>query len=111
MQKPGNKFLTIAEPAGRDRAEVIYPSGIQVNQERGTFNWLAERGNEYEPLPAGYGRYALLGACKYLEIDEAGWEYCGVYEDRPEVCRNFETASSKCQVLRIMHAVDPPPTT
>ena len=110
MGRPGNILQRVADPVPYDRDDVIYPAGMQINQERGTLSWLAEAGREYEPLPANYGRYALVGACKYLETDENGWENCGVYEERPEVCRNFEVASPKCQLLRIIQGVDDPRT-
>src|SRR3989344_6532266 len=106
MRRPGNVFQTIAEPVNYDREEVIYPAGAEVNQEKGTLRWLAEPGREYEPLLASFGRYALFGACKYLEIDENGWEQCSVYERRPEVCRNFEMAGEKCLLLRMRHGID-----
>jgi Fe-S-cluster containining protein len=83
MRAGGNKFQTVAEPLDHDRDKVIYPVGMQIYQERGTFQWIVEKGREYEPLPAGFGRYALVGACKYLATTEDGWEYCSVYEQRP----------------------------
>ncbi len=100
MKAPGNIFLTIAEAVDYDRTEVLYPTGIAVYPDRGTFRWIAEEGRPYEPLAAGLGRHALCGACKYLTTDETGWEHCGAYDERPEVCRAFEVGSEKCLQLR-----------
>jgi Fe-S-cluster containining protein len=106
MRAGGNVFQTVAEPADHDRDDVIYPVGMQVYPDRGTFQWQVERGREHEPLPAGFGRYALVGACKYLETDANGWERCSVYDQRPAVCRNFQLASPKCLTFRIREGVD-----
>jgi Fe-S-cluster containining protein len=57
---------------------------------------------------AKYGRYALLGACGYLQTDETGWQYCGAYEQRPEVCQEFEMGGEKCLNLRTTHGVPVP---
>lgn len=105
MEEGGNEFQTIATPTQYDRKKVIYPTGMQINTAKGTFNWLAERGKEHQPLRAGFGRYALIGACKYLETDEDGWEKCGAYERRPEVCRNLVEAGLQCVSVRIRSGV------
>lgn len=103
MQDSGNVLQIIAEPKDYDRNDVRYPIGAQIHSSRGTLNWLYEKGRECEPLPAGFGRYALIGACKNLTTDEHGWEHCGVYDDRPEVCRNFGVATEKCVQVRLLH--------
>jgi Fe-S-cluster containining protein len=108
MRRPGNLLQTIAEPANYDRSDVIYPISMQVYPEKNTFQWIVETGREYEPLSAGYGRYALLGACKYLVADENGRERCGVYEDRPEVCRKFEMRGRACRLMRVAAGIDAP---
>ncbi len=108
MKSNGNNFMTVAEPVDYDREKVIYPAGIQINAKRRTFNWLAERDREYEPLPAGLGRYALVGECKNLATDENGWEYCSIYNERPSVCRDFEEGGQKCRLLRMLSGVDIP---
>lgn len=105
MKAGGNRFMTVADPVDHDRQEVLYPAGIQVYPDRNTFSWLAEQGREYEPLAAGFGRYAIVGACKYLATGEGGWEYCSVYEQRPGVCQDFEVGSRKCMELREVHGV------
>ncbi len=108
MKEGGNKFIPVTEPAEHDRDKVIYPAGIQINPGGKSFNWVARVGNEYEPLPAGLGRYALLGDCKYLVTDENGWESCSVYDDRPQVCQDFEMGSPKCLQMREIQGVPLP---
>ncbi|HET7827558.1 MAG TPA: YkgJ family cysteine cluster protein [Candidatus Saccharimonadales bacterium] len=107
MRASGNILQPIEEPVDYDREDARYPIGIaSVDNERRTIRWLFEAGRETEPLPSGMGRYALLGTCKYLETDEAGWERCSVYEDRPQVCRDFEEGSDKCLLLRKLEGLD-----
>jgi Fe-S-cluster containining protein len=107
MSGAGNTFVTIAKPADHDREQVPYPYAMQINEQRGTQQFLFEKGRETEPLAAGLGRYMLIGACKNLVIPPFGIELCGVYETRPEVCRDFEVGGQTCELLRIVHQVDP----
>lgn len=101
MQEGGNQFMTVAGPTDHDREKVIYPAGVQINQNRGTFNWLVEKGKKYKLLAAGYGRYALLGDCNYIATTGDNREQCSVYEQRPKVCRDLRVDSIKCLHLRI----------
>jgi len=39
--------------------------------------------------------YRFIGACRYLRNGE-----CGIYEDRPSACRNFEVGSEDCRKIR-----------
>lgn len=112
MEAGGNTLLTIAKPTDSDRANVIYPLSMQTNRERGTFNWLVDPDNMYQPLLANFGRYALVGTCRYLAPSLLGFDYCSVYDDRPGVCRNFQVGSDKCLLLRDIHGIPLPfPTT
>lgn len=108
MNRGGNRFQTIEKPAGHDRENVRYPAGAYIYPEKGTIQYIYEAGRSTEPLPANYGRYALLGDCQYLATDQNGWEYCSVYEERPQVCRDFEMGSPKCLSLRLLAGVDQP---
>lgn len=107
MLIPGNRLQPVEEPKDTDQPHARYPIGIaEISKEHNTIRWVFERGRETWPLPAGYGRYALFGACKYLESDENGWEYCSVYDERPKVCQDFEMGSPKCQRFRLREGVD-----
>jgi Fe-S-cluster containining protein len=107
MLRGGNKLITVAQPKNIDREEVIYPIGYETGEDSpNKRTWLLEPGREYEPLKAGFGRYILQGDCSYLQVSEEGWEYCGVYEARPEVCRTFEMGAEKCQLLRALRLVE-----
>ncbi len=106
MRASGNAIQRVADPVDYDREEVIYPVSFKVHKRRNTLSWIVEKGREYEPLAANYGRYMLLGACKYLVTDENGWERCGVYDERPQVCRDFEMGSPKCLTLRQLAGLD-----
>jgi Fe-S-cluster containining protein len=110
MLRGGNRFLTVAQSADHDREEVLYPVGHETDAETGKIKFLALKGNEYEPLAKGLGRYILKNDCTYLEYDQDGNTYCGVYEDRPALCRDFEMGGAKCQAMRILHGVDSPPS-
>jgi Fe-S-cluster containining protein len=106
MLRGGNKLLTVEQPQTKDRENVIYPLGYEEYPDKpGVRKWLINPDNPYEPLAAGFGRYILLGNCAYLEVTEDGWERCGVYEDRPQVCRDFQMSSEKCVMLRERHGV------
>ena len=100
MKKGGNRIQTIVEPAGHVQEKARYPIGANIDPIRRTVRWIYLKGKETEPLPAGMGRYALFGECQYLETDENGHEYCGVYDNRPQVCRDFEMGGDKCQTFR-----------
>jgi len=108
MKRPGNQFQTIVKPADHVQTNARYPVEAVINRERNTVQWVYMKGRETEPLPAGMGRYALVGACKYLEKDENGSEYCGVYERRPQVCQDFEMGSPNCETLRELAGVPIP---
>lgn len=100
LEAVGSILQTVADPVAYDRDDVIYPVSMQIHNDRGTISWLAERGREYEPLPANYGRYMLFGACGNLKSNEQGGQYCGIYESRPKVCRDFEEGGPTCQLMR-----------
>ncbi len=61
------------------------------------FLWLRDSGgpNGFQLQPAGHGmelhlrRHEPTGACVFLMEMAAGVARCGVYADRPQVCRNF----------------------
>jgi len=111
MKAGGNILQAVAEPVDYDRDDVIYPVSMHVYPDKKTFRWVAEKGREYEPLPAGIGRYLLAGACKYLGVDDNGWEFCTVYDRRPQVCSDFEEGSEKCLLRRQVQGVPLPDPT
>lgn len=108
MARSGNQFQKIESPKPYDRDDVRYPIGARINPGRRTLNFMYKASSEYEPLPANYGRYALIGACKYLATDDNGWEYCSVYDERPGACQDFEMGGEKCQLIRTLKQVSPP---
>jgi Fe-S-cluster containining protein len=104
MRDGGNLLAAIAEPVDYDRDDVLKPIGM--NFEKGTV--VVADGQEYEPLKAGLGRYMLLGDCVYLETTPEGSQQCGVYENRPAICRGFEMGGDKCRTIRVNTGVDEP---
>jgi Fe-S-cluster containining protein len=104
MKRGGNILLTIAEPVNHDRGDILKPIGI--NFDRGTA--ILAEDHEYELLKAGLGRYMLLGECVYLETTTEGLEQCGVYENRPAMCRSFEMGGDMCRHIRVNAGVDAP---
>lgn len=96
----GSILQSIAEPADYDRSDVIYPISFKINPSRRTIQWVMEAANPYEPLPAGYGRYMLFGACGNLKQNTDGTAECGIYDQRPKVCQDFEAGSPKCQRMQ-----------
>jgi Fe-S-cluster containining protein len=104
MRDGGNLLASIAEPVDYDRHNVLKPIGMDF--DRGTA--IVADGQEYELLRAGLGRYLLLGECVYLETTPEGLEQCGVYENRPSVCRDFEMGGDKCRNIRVNAGVDEP---
>jgi Fe-S-cluster containining protein len=104
MRAGGNLLASIAEPVDYDRSNVLKPIGM--NFKRGTA--IVADGQEYEMLRAGLGRYMLLGDCVYLETTPEGLEQCGVYDDRPGMCRDFEMSGDKCRQIRVTAGVDEP---
>ena len=107
MQTSGNTFQTIETSVDYNRKDARYPIGGRIDQVRRTIRWIYEIGHETEPLPAGFGRYAMVGTCSNLMVTESGVEICGVYEARPQVCRDFAVASEKCVQLRQINGVEP----
>lgn len=108
MEKTGNKFYTVAKPEKFKRARVPYPISAEIDLATNTVKWNCDKENPFEPLEPNMGRYALIGSCKNLEKDENGLEYCGVYEDRPQVCRDFEVGSPKCKIMREIQGIPLP---
>jgi len=100
LEAAGSILQTVASPEAYDREEVVYPVSMQINQDRGTISWLAEKGREYEPLRANYGRYMLMGACGNLRTSPEDWQFCAIYESRPKVCRDFEEGGATCLLMR-----------
>ena len=108
MKAGGNILQTIETPVDYDREDVLYPISANIDPARETIQWLCKKGHETEPLPAGMGRYAMVGACKYLEMDEDGVEICSVYSERPQVCHNFEMGSTACLQTREIQGIPLP---
>jgi Fe-S-cluster containining protein len=104
MRDGGNLLAVIAEPEDFDRDDIIKPIGM--NFEKGTV--VVADGQENESLKAGLGRYMLLGDCVYLQTTPDGLQQCGVYEDRPSMCREFEMGGDKCKTIRVNAGVDEP---
>lgn len=100
MLRIGNKLITVAQPADYDRTDVIYPLGYEADYQGNVIEWYTNPENPNEPLAAGFGRYFLLGSCKYIQRSPEGWEHCGAYDQRPKVCRTFEIGSPKCLYFR-----------
>ena len=105
----GTTLLPIAEPEDYDREDVPYPLGLSMDpSEPGIVVPLFDKDNPYEPLAAGLGRYIMVGACGNLK-ETAGWERCGNYQGRPNVCRDFEPGGDKCRELRRNAGLETPP--
>jgi Fe-S-cluster containining protein len=100
MEAAGTQLKTIAEPVDYDRDDVVYPSGWAIDREKGTMRMMTEKGRETEPLAAGLGRYTMFGTCGNL-TNILGVEQCGVYDNRPQVCRDFEMGGDKCDLFRM----------
>ena len=45
--------------------------------------------------------------CVSLETTADGQMPCGIYEQRPQTCRNFEAGSDKCHALRRIYGYEP----
>jgi len=45
--------------------------------------------------------------CTTLEVTADGTMPCGIYERRPQTCRNFEAGSDKCHALRRIYGYEP----
>ncbi|MEP6850156.1 MAG: YkgJ family cysteine cluster protein [Acidobacteriota bacterium] len=50
------------------------------------------------------------GSCSFLEGNLRENIYCGIYENRPHACRDFDAGSDKCHAYRRMYGVEPPLT-
>lgn len=105
MVAAGSELKTIAEPVDYDRDDVVYPAGWAIDPQKGTMRMMVEKGRETEPLAAGLGRYTLWGSCGNL-TEILGVEQCGIYDNRPQVCRDFEMGGPKCLLLRQLKGVD-----
>jgi len=105
----GTEFISLAEPVDYNREKVPYPAGFEFAPEKPDHvRILVEKGREYAPLEAGLGRYIMLGACGNLETID-GWERCGIYADRPQVCQQFEAGADTCLLLRERAGLAPIP--
>ncbi|MFO0745017.1 MAG: YkgJ family cysteine cluster protein [Myxococcota bacterium] len=54
-------------------------------------------------------RLAEDGRCAVLRGEIGVHATCGIYEVRPQVCRNLEPGSDKCVAARIERGLDPKP--
>ena len=101
MVDAGTEFFTILTPVDYDRPNAYYPFGDGFDRVAG----IKELGILFlgeamtEPLAAGLGRYMMLGACGNLQKVD-GVEQCGIYEDRPQVCRDFKRGGPACGLFR-----------
>jgi Fe-S-cluster containining protein len=96
------ELVTVVEPADYDRPDAPYPApGMAFDPEK------PEELAETEPLEAGKGRYILVGRCGNLQRF-LGREVCLIYDQRPEVCRDFEEAGNTCIRMRLEAEVDTP---
>jgi Fe-S-cluster containining protein len=103
MEGVGTVLHTIAEPVDYDRDDVVYPAGWAIDPKKRTMRMVVEPGRETEPLAAGLGRYSMFGACGNL-VTVLGQEQCRIYENRPQVCRDFEMGGEKCDLFRMLDA-------
>lgn len=55
-------------------------------------------------------RDAETGNCLALRGDAGNRVECGIYENRPDDCRMFESGSDKCHALRRAYGIEPPLT-
>jgi len=101
MEGAGTVLHAIAEPTDYDRDDVPYPIGWRIDLRKGTMQMELEPGRETEPLKAGLGRYTMFGTCGNL-VNILGREQCGIYDTRPQVCRDFEAGEDKCDLLRLL---------
>jgi Fe-S-cluster containining protein len=100
MAAAGTEFITVAEPADHDRDDVPYPIGHEFDSEKGEITEVKYlEGNETEPLVAGMGRYVMLGTCGNL-TNILGREQCGIYDRRPQTCREFQAGGPACLMMR-----------
>jgi Fe-S-cluster containining protein len=108
MAAAGTVFITIAEPAAHDRSDVPHPAGVLIDEgDPGkTRTRVIETGGHW-PLAAGEGRYILLGKCANLRTF-LGWEHCGIYDERPRVCRGLEVGGFACRFIRQQQGIDSP---
>ncbi len=106
MRRPGVILKTVVEPDTIYREQARYPYDYIVDAAKETIRFLLDPKDPYKPLPAGFGRYMLIGKCGYLKEDEDGWEHCSAYEQRPQVCKDFVKGSLSCQEVRQFAGVD-----
>lgn len=106
MRRPGAILQTVVGPDTIYREQARYPYDYIVDDVKETIRFLLDPSDPYKPLPAGVGRYMLIGKCGYLKEDEDGWEYCSAYEQRPQVCKDFVEGSLSCQEVRQFAGVD-----
>lgn len=100
MTRVGNKLLKVVLPSPKPRRDAPYPRGLEWDTETGMRTYYVDPERPTEPLSANFGRYVLLNDCKYLETDQDGWEHCGVYEERPGACQQFEEGGDKCHLMQ-----------
>lgn len=105
MVEAGTDLVTIAEPVDADREDVPYPAGWNLDAKGKRAEMVLEPGREYEPLAAGLGRYTMFGTCGNL-IEILGIEQCGKYDQRPQVCRDFQRGGPKCRLVRQLRGVE-----
>jgi hypothetical protein len=108
MAEAGTTLVTIAEPVPYDREKVPHPAHVPLNLDRpkDVLEQTYQHGERW-PLPAGLGRYIMLGSCGNLKT-LMGWEYCSIYEDRPRACHKLQMGGMACRLIRQEKRVDPP---
>lgn len=79
-----------------------YPQQYPIDQE--VLDKSGNRGKQrvMMPVPRNYGLHILLTDCGNLTDDYR----CGVYEDRPGACVNYEVGSEPCLAARAAFGLD-----
>lgn len=106
MEASGNKLVAVVDPVKYERDDAPYPTTVWLNKSGDVE--LATEDDETWHLPAGFGRYIMIGACGYLTTDINNHEQCSVYIQRPQACRDFQVGSLACMKMREIHEVPLP---
>lgn len=105
LTEAGTDFLTLVDPEPYNRYNALMPYGEIVDPDTGTSELVFDRSAPGLLLMAGYGRYILRGACGNL-AEENGRAICMDYDNRPQVCRDFDVGGEECLDLRNRYGIE-----
>ena len=85
----------------------IVPTDLHESERLGVYVEITDDSETNVVVDRIVTRDFAAGHCAHLEGDLGRFVGCGVYDRRPDVCRDFEAGSDRCREYRRMYGLEP----